>query len=192
MRQTARHLSRAARWLARVYALELAQDPAHFLLPAERARAALPPGSPRTGLLVSEAAGVLDVAIYVDPGDADDPDVLLEEASHWTCVAWHAARDRPVSVLALELQAEIDRFLHARSRGRDPFAHFVRFRWAPWLSAVPGRSQRARYEQAHRAGERLCRRWQRRYPRPADLPRLVAELRDFYRSSPQAKLQAAA
>jgi len=183
-------IARTSRWLDRTYALHLALDPRPFILDAEQVQRCLPPGSPRTGVACQQRGSELAIAIYVDPRDADDPGTLLEETSHLLCLAWHASLNRPVSALALELQAEVDRFLHARVHGGDPFDHFHHFTWAEWLDDADV-DVRDRYATAHRAGLRYCRRLQGRYPRPADLPGLVAELRAFYRASPQAKLRAA-
>jgi len=185
-----RRLSRTARFLDRAYGLGLELEPAEFLLPAGVARRWLGPHGPRSGVVSRELGGELLVGIYVDPRDADDAGTLVEETSHWLCLVWHARRELPVPPVVLELQAEVDRFLHARCFGGDPLAHFERFRWAPWL-ATPG-APRERYEDAHRAARRYCRHLLRRFPRPRDLPALLGELRDFYRSSPQEKWRAAA
>jgi hypothetical protein len=112
----------------------------------------------------------------------------VEETSHLLCLAWHATHGLPISRLILELQAEVDRYLVARLAGADPFAHFERFRWDSWMDAAT----RARYEAAHRAGERYCRGLALRHPGLGDIPALLNELRDFYRASPQAKLRQAA
>ena len=37
--------------------------------------------------------------------------LVLEGLSHFNCVVWRAARDRSVSLLELELQAEVDKFV---------------------------------------------------------------------------------
>lgn len=62
-------------------------------------------------------AGMLERLHAADPLKALRPEQLddlwkvLEGVSHFTCVAWKAARDRKVSLLELELQGEVDKFV---------------------------------------------------------------------------------
>ncbi len=127
------------------------------------------------------------LGLYLDPCDRGDPDTVVEETSHLLCLAWHAAHDRRVSRLTLELQGEVDRYAVARLQGRDGFGHFERFAWADWMDA----ETRGLYEAAHRAARRYCRRLTRRFPERRDTPALLSELRGFYRASPEQKLHAA-
>ena len=50
----------------------------------------------------------------------------LEGVSHFTYYAWNAARDKPVSLFELELQAEVDKFVTTgillREHGLEPNA----------------------------------------------------------------------
>jgi hypothetical protein len=132
--------------------------------------------------------GTLWLGLYFDPRDADDPAAILEETSHWLAVVWHAAQERAVSPLLLELQADVDRYAVARTRrSGDPLRHFRHLRLVPGLPPA----ERARYRTAHAAAYRYCRRLERRHPRPADLPGLLLELRRFYRRHPETKLAAA-
>lgn len=187
-----RRVESVVRWtgrvLSHVYALDLDVAPEHFVADPDAVREWLPPGSPRTGVAVRECKGALELALYVDPRDAGDVGTVVEETSHLLCIAWHAACDRPVSLLALELQAEIDRFVFGLFHDLDPMRHFADFRWRHGLE--PG--ERQRYETAHDRGHRYCRRLRDAFPARADRPGLLRELRDFYRASPQAKLKRAA
>ncbi|MBW2269649.1 MAG: hypothetical protein JRH16_13830 [Deltaproteobacteria bacterium] len=174
----------AQRWLTAIYRLDLELDAARCVVEPECAREWLPPGSPRTGLVVVEQGNEAFAGIYVDPSDAEDENAVLEETSHLVCLAWHAAHDRPVSRLQLELQSEVDRYAVARLRGRDGFAHFRGFRWAAGMSV----GARRRYRAAQRAGLRTCVALERRHPGRADTPGWLAELRRYYRASPCDKL----
>jgi len=175
----------AQRWLTAIYRLEVDLRADDFLLPPEQAREMLPPQSPRTGVLVVEEAGELWLGLYVDRRDELDGHTIVEETSHLLCLAWHAGLGRPVSRLHLELQAEVDRYAVARLRGRDRLGHFERFRWASWMDA----EARRRYETAHAAAHRYCRRLEARFPQTSDTPAWLSELRRFYRSGPAAKLR---
>ncbi len=183
-------VAEVAGWLADVYALDLEIEPERFLLslPPERARDWLPPGC-RSGLVIIEGEDEMEVGIHLDPKDHDDTGTLLEETSHLVCLAWHAARDLPVSLLVLELQAEVDRFVFARLALRAAaFDHFENFRFADGLEPA----SRHRYELAHERAHHYCRSLERRFPRRSDTPALLSELRRFYRASPATKLRAEA
>ena len=180
-----RRVAAAQRRLAEIYRLEVPLRAEEFVLSPDEARAQRSEAIPRTGLLAVEEEGTLWLGLYFDPRDADDPVAILEETSHWVAVAWHAAQERPVSRLALELQAEVDRYAVARtSRSRDPLRHFRQLRWLP---GVP-RGVRGRYRIAHAAAYRYCRGLERRYPLRGDLPDLLLELRRFYRRHADRKL----
>ena len=187
----AANVGAVAGWLADVYALELEIEPERFLLSLspESAQACLPPGC-RSGLVVIEGESEIQVGIHLDPQDHDDAGTLVEETSHLVCLAWHAARDLPISLLVLELQAEVDRFVFARlaAQGVASLAHFENFQLASGLE----RASRQRYEVAHERARRYCLSLDRRYPTRADTPALLSELRRFYRASPASKLRAAA
>jgi hypothetical protein len=190
---TAERVGRVASWLVDVYALDLAIEPERFVvsLSPEQARSLLPIGC-RSGLLVFECAGELQLGLHLAPEDRERAGTVVEETSHLVCLAWHAARDLPVSLLVLELQAEIDRFVFARlgaRRGaRRALAHFERFRFAEELEP----EALTRYQFAHERAHRYCISLAERFPRRADTPALLSELRRFYRASPEKKLRLAA
>ena len=190
-RRLARRVDELKRWLTRAYRLDVRFEAEHYLIAPERARALLPLRSPRSGLLVLQEAETLWLGLYLDPRDRSRVAALVEETSHLVCLAWHARRELPVSRLLLELQADVDRFVFSRLVGerseRDALTHFESFRWADGLEE----DARDRYELAHRRAHHYCRRLNDRYPRRADTPALLSELRRFYRSSPESKLRAA-
>ena len=183
-RRSVRETQRA---LASVYRLEVPVDAWRFLLSAADVREMLPGATPRSGLVACEEAGELFLGLYLDPGDVACADTVVEETSHFVCLAWHASQRRPVSALTLELQSEVDRYLLARLRGRDALGHFEGFVWDDWMDA----ETRDRYERAHEAGRCYCHGLETRYPGRADLPGLLEELRRFYRAPGPAKLATA-
>ena len=190
---TAGAVGLVGRWLADVYALDLEISPEEFVLALSpgRARELLPPGS-RSGVLVAERGGELHLGLHLSPEDSTNEGTLVEETSHLICIAWHAARDLPISRLVLELQADVDRFVFARLASgraeREALIHFHRFEWAEGLEP----EARDRYQLAHARAHRYCTALARHFPRRADTPALLSELRRFYRASPDTKLRAAA
>jgi hypothetical protein len=177
----------AGRWLTGIYRLDLGLRAEHFVVSPEDARSLLPADAPRTGVVALDDGAELLLGLYMDPRDQGDPDAVIEETSHLLCLAWHAAHDRRVSRLILELQGEVDRYAVARLQGRDGFGHFDRFSWAAGIDAAT----RDLYETAHRAALRYCRLLDRRFPGRSDTPALLSELRYFYRACPDQKLHAA-
>jgi hypothetical protein len=165
-------------------------------------------------LLVAEADEGLELSLYLDRGVVErllercplrelseanlaDYCTALEGVSHFHYLVWSATRARAVSLLELELQAEVDKYasalrlLLAQRGGRFPDGLFERlFERASFLPAL-GPEQRARYEEAHRYAARFCRRLEERFlrRRQARPEAMVAELRAFYRLGRHAKLR---
>jgi hypothetical protein len=182
-----RAVATAQRWITAIYRLDLDLSAAEYVVHPEIARALLPEGAPRSGVVVVEEEGAVSLGLYVDPRDEGDPGTVIEETSHLLYLAWAARRDLEVSHLHLELQGEVDRYAVARIGGRDALAHFEAFEWCDWMDA----KTRDMYVTAHRSAQRYCRGLEDRYPRRADTPALLSELRRFYRAAPHRKLLAA-
>jgi len=188
----------------------LITDAAHA---AELLGAVGPPATDEQ-LLVAEDGEGLELSLYVDRqvlerllgrcplrelSDANLADycTALEGVSHFHYLVWNAARARQVSLLELELQAEVDKYasalrlLLAQRGGRFPGELFERlFDRASFLPSLEP-EQRARYEEAHRYAARFCRRLEERFlrRRQARPEAMVAELRAFYRLGRHAKLR---
>ena len=191
----------------------------HDFLITDPAQAALLQGVPQAPtvdeqLLVAEDEDGLGVSLYVDRAvlerlvarcplrllcDANLADycTALEGVSHFHYLVWSAEHARPVSLLELELQAEVDKYASAlrlllmQRGGLFPGELFERL--FDRTTFVPGltREQRSRYEEAHRYAARFCRRLEERFlrRRQARPEALVAELRAFYRLGRHAKLR---
>lgn len=197
-----------------IYDVRIAHDVYDFLV-TDRTRL---PAHARAGdaeeeLLVAESADGREVALslYLDPallrrlaqadpltrlheGNVADCLTALEGVSHFIYLAWNASHDKPVSLLELEMQAEVDKYVasHLLLRRQCPGYFplelrrvlFERARPDPRLSAA--RAQL--YREASRYAERFCRRLEgslvrtRARSAPAVADREVfAELRRFYR-----------
>lgn len=170
-------------------------------------------GETPEALLVQESGNELAVSLYLDAAVMDrlrhkDPlnaidsanfaplMLAVEGVSHFLCLVWHAIAERPVSQLALELQAEVDKFIVGRAlitrqhglRAAAPLHHwlFARSRLRPLLSE----ESRRRYVVAGRLAADYCQRLHRAAAL-APLPP-AAELRRFFRLSPPEKLRRAA
>ncbi len=165
-------------------------------------------------LFVSSVDDELCLSLYLDPAllerlERRDPTdelnqdnvadcwTAVEGISHFLCVVHNAGHDRPVSRLALELQAEIDKyvasFLLLRSQHPERFPAelhtllFRRCRVDPTLAAA----HESVYRRASRYAARFCARLE---PRLRALggsgeDSWLAEMRRFYRLCDTGKLR---
>jgi hypothetical protein len=197
-----------------IYDVPIAHDVYDFLV-TERAR--LPPparqGPSDEELIIVEESDAIGVSLYLDPqllerlrradplerldaGNVADYWTALEGVSHFVYFAWNAHHDKPVSILELEMQAEIDKYvasfalLRRQSPERFPAELmrllFERTRIAPTLA----RGREGMYRAASRYAEKFCRRLERDLrDSPPELGReVLAQLRRFYRLSDGRKM----
>lgn len=147
--------------------------------------------------------GLLDRLAACDPNDGLDHEnvadcwTAVEGISHFLCVAHHAMHDRPVSMLTLELQGEIDKYIVSFLLLRNQRPHrfptelhpllFKRTRIDPRLAA----GRQSLYRRASDYAARFCSRLE---PRLRELCRSgdrnwLAHLRRFYRLTDHGKLR---
>jgi hypothetical protein len=210
-----RALERLESLLTGIYDLNVGCRLADFLVTD---RQALPgecgevPGDEQ--LFVSAVDGELCMSLYLDPAvlerlERHDPHeqlnhenladcwTALEGISHFLCVAHNAEHDRTVSRHALELQAEIDKYVgcfellrRREPRRFPPELHALLFRRAQVDPALAG-DRRSLYQRASEQAARFCARLE---------PKLRAlclsgnhswlgELRRFYRLNDAGKLR---
>jgi len=128
-----------------------------------------------------------DPATALRSGLLDDLCKVIEGLSHFNYVAWRASRDRSVTLLELELQAEVDKFVStmqlARELGDPELMNRLHGRLFdnPCFHDYLSHGQLERYRTASEYAARFCQ---------ALVPRLrgwggdaLPELRRFYRMS---------
>lgn len=204
--------------LAELYDAPSEHDVHDFLITSPAVAAALQSAStaPQTDeqLLIAETDDGVELGLYVDAAVLErlqqrcplaaldesnlaDFCTVLEGVSHFHYVTWSARHDRRVSLLELEVQAEVDKYasalslLLAQREGRFPADLFRRLFAACTLLPHLSEAERQRYTEAHHCAARFCERLEsrflrRRQARPAAL---LAELRSFYRLGTHAKLR---
>jgi len=220
-RSTRRLLAAIQRHLSAIYGIEAPARAEDFLLDAGgRARLAEGAQVPDAEgqLLVLEEPEVLWLGVYLDESvqqrlRARDPYERLdrgnlppfltavEETSHFLYLLWSVRHGRAVSLLELELQAEVDKFaagalvIAAQRRLRDgalDTESLSRLLFRGWsLDAGLDPDDASRYRTASRLAARYCRSLQRRYlpPHgPSRIDRLLRDLRRFYRQGGDAKI----
>jgi hypothetical protein len=132
----------------------------------------------------------------LDGGNLADYWTALEGVSHFLCLAWNAGHDRGVTLMELELQAEIDKYvaswwlLRAQHPRRYPAElHHLLFERAHVDLRLAGERSEL-YRAANDYAARFCRRLQRLLSMQAARvgSETLAELRRFYRLSRERKM----
>ena len=193
--------------LAEIYDLPATPDVREFLLTDREHLAAI--SSARhcdEQLLLAEEGDTLSMSLYIDQKvlsrlAGQDPLAALthenladyltaaEGVSHFVYVAWNTGFDKPVTLLELELQAEVDKYvlgawlLSAQNGGRFPRElHRVLFERTR-IDPVAAAGREGLYRMASRYAARFCTRMaallERR--RLGAMREALAELRRFYR-----------
>ncbi len=115
----------------------------------------------------------------------DDLWKVMEGLSHFNCMVWKASQDRPVSLLELELQAEIDKFVGTMRLALRQGETEMLNRLHTWLFDDVSfhdeldDEQLDRYRAANEYAARFCRGLRARMM--SDHPAALSELRRFYR-----------
>jgi hypothetical protein len=196
----ARHARTLAALQERLHAIYRVEAPRVGDFLCGRAAAARAGHAPRAGeeLLVLEEADGLSVGLYLDEavldgaarGDLAALAQAAEGVSHFVYLATRAEDGRPVSLLELEVQAEVDKFaLLVAPWGRAWRRHrlrrsralrrrlFEEVRYHAWLAA----EELDRYREANRLGAGYARWLEGRFVAGADVEGLWRELRRSYR-----------
>jgi hypothetical protein len=211
-------LTRLQGLISGIYDVSITHDVYDFLV-TDRGHlpAAARSGKSDEELIVAQPTGEDDgevgMSLYLDPellkrlsladpmvrlhdGNVADYWTALEGVSHFLYLAWNAGHDRPVSLLELEMQAEVDKYvasywlMREQLPGRFPSellsVLFERTRIDPRLA----RGREAMYREASRYAEKFCRRLEQslRGARGDSGGEILAELRRFYRLTNARKL----
>ena len=198
--------------LQRIYEIDVPHDVGDFLITDPAVVRELEGGEDAREidekLLVAQDGDCIDVALYVDEavmqrlgnddpitrlhdGNLADFCTALEGVSHFVYLTWNASHERGVSLLELEMQAEIDKYvtmallIGQQASGKIPKALH---RWLfddPVFDSELDRESLERYRDANYYASRYCAMLERRYMGPyvSDERRsgLLNDLRRFYR-----------
>lgn len=166
----------------------------------------------REKLLVYEDEEGLNLSLYLDENvlshfDRHDPFeqldeqniqefcLVLEGISHFIYLVWNASHDRSVTLLEMELQAEIDKFIMLtdclEQQTTAPMqSQLLRLLFeSNRYHADLDYEQAKRYRDATAFARRYCQRLKARYPGRRNRNGLLAELRRFYRLRRREKLR---
>ena len=211
-------LARLQRQIERTYEVAIPHAVADFVTRDDLGFGAAPDGQAARAapekLLVVEHADeqTLDLALYLSPAvlddlGRDDPTdrlhdgnldaflTALEGVSHFVYLLWNVGHCRSVSLMELELQAEVDKFvaasaLYASQRGGSvpPGLGGQLFDGQCFDQSLSEESL-DRYEKANRYAGRYCRQLEVNFLSHRSRGGLVNELRRFYRLTRAQKLR---
>jgi len=136
-----------------------------------------------------------DPVQHIHGGNMQDFCLALEGVSHFLYLLWNAAFDRSVTLLEMEMQAEIDKFvmlvfcLEKQNRRVRPGELrkilFENVRFHERLDEV----ERQRYVDANNLAEKYCWKLESRYLANCSRQQTLSELRQFYRMTRLDKLR---
>lgn len=165
-------------------------------------------------LLVVQEGDNVDVALFLDNEiidrlSADDPNsrlhdgnladycTAIEGVSHFLYLLWNARHERGVSLMELEMQAEIDKYVSMAFLFGDQAGGRVPSSLHSWLFDNPvfdtslDRASLERYRDANHYASIYCARLEQRYLRNHGRAGLFKDLRRLYRLTHRAKISCA-
>ena len=162
-------------------------------------------------LLIQQDGEYIDVALYLDSElvtrlERDDPTqtlhdnniydfwTALEGISHFLYFTWNATYERAVSLLELELQAEVDKFILAALLLEKQFdgyipngLHYHLFQNTSFDERLSD-AEFTRYRDANNFAAKFCSYLEKRFLKQGVQHGLMNELRRFYRQNHQHKI----
>lgn len=204
-------LTRLQRGLETLYRVAAGLPVEDFLLDAAGRESLGLARAPREQLVIVESGDGLDLGLFVDAAvlarlAAHDPGAHLDDrntgaflyavegVSHFIYVAVCAQRDRMVSALELELQAEVDKYVTCLLAGGAATAASAAWRQRLFDDCTfdddLDADERDRYRVANQNARRYTASLERRFVAPRRIAEMFAELRRFYRLPLAGKLDA--
>ena len=211
-------LTRLQDLISGIYDVSIAHDVYDFLVTdRDHLPAAARSGQADEELIVEQpegdSGGEVGMSLYLDPallerlrladpmvrlhdGNVADYWTALEGVSHFLYLAWNAGHDRPVSLLELEMQAEVDKYvasywlMREQLPGRFPAELLSLLFERTRIDSRLARGRENLYREASRYAEKFCRRLDHslRGARGDSAGEVLAELRRFYRLTNARKL----
>lgn len=162
-------------------------------------------------MLVHQDGEQIDVALYIDQAivsrlKKDDPTerlhggnladfcTTLEGVSHFLYLTWNAGYERGVSLLELEMQAEVDKFVASAFLFGRQDSGYVPGTLSTWLFDTPcfdaelDPESLTRYQRANYYASKYCNYLENQFLRDRRGGSMVNELRRFYRLRQKQKI----
>ncbi len=207
------HLHVLQRQLQAIYEVTVDHNVDDFLITdaavAHALDTSINPRSVNEKLLVRESDTDLHLSLYVDqdvlkPLAQENPltslsddnlteyCIAVEGVSHFLYLTWNAGYQRSVTLMELELQAEVDKYVGLSSLLREQNSH-IPDGLHQWLfekmnfDSRLNREQLERYRCANQYAAKYCWWLEQRYVRQH--PEMFQELRRFYRKTQDGKIR---
>ncbi|MDB4962953.1 MAG: hypothetical protein JWP01_2952 [Myxococcales bacterium] len=202
-------LSRVQRGIETMYRIETGVEVGDYMVGAEFRDELVGDRRPREQLLVLEANGEMNLALFIEPsvlqnlmtndpsrrlGDHNLGDFLLaiEGVSHFIYAVCCARAERPVSQLELELQAEVDKYVTCLLTTEPEMEVSVSLRRRLFgdceYHADLDDEEQHRYRAANDNAHRYASWLEETFVARRRIPEMLSELRRFYRQGLAAKL----
>jgi len=205
-------LGQLQRLLNDVYALEIPYDVYEFLITDAKLAHELDEGGRRVDekLLIAEEEDTASVSLYLEEGlmerlqdnnptyrlsedNLEDFWKALEGVSHFTYYAWNALAEKSVTLLEMELQAEIDKFigtillLQQQGETVSPNLHHWLFGLTRFDTQLSD-DELTRYQDANHYAAKYCLKLAPQLAGWTSGSDINRELCDFYRLTQPAKI----
>ena len=144
---------------------------------------------------VVESLHALPLHHQLEPENLENLCLAIEGISHFLYLVWRAMRQHEVSLLELELQAEVDKYivllsllLQMKKYNRIPDLHYMLFEAIRFDDALKPYEE-TRYRKANHYAGKYCRLFEREYLDEFGSYQMYSELRGFYRLGQNEKLR---
>ncbi len=203
--------------LAEIYEANTAYDVNDFLVTDMRLAQSVPgarqgPNTKEQLLISQDHKNHIDIMLYIDksilvslqqnnpvehihPQNLNNLWLAIEGVSHFLYLTWHGERDRPITRLELELQAEVDKFICTRELllQQQQFQsmhalHTMLFEEITFHDDLDD-TEMERYLTANRYAAKYCLTLLQQLRSSGFTPTLTNELRRFYRLSQNDKIR---
>lgn len=141
-----------------------------------------------------ERLGELDPRTHLGQSNLADFCTVLEGVSHFNYVAWNATLDKSVTLMEMEMQAEVDKYIVVRALLRDqPKSTLAASLYDDLFTSAcfdPALAQHeyVRYRDASAIAGQYCRTLERRFAAQFFEFEMMQDLRRFYRLAQPEKL----
>ncbi len=199
--------------LSDIYALVMPYDVVDFLTTDAQLASELDVGGRRVDekLLIVEEPDAASVSLYLEPGlmdrlrdnnptyrltaeNLEDFWMALEGVSHFTYYAWNAMAEKSVTLLEMELQAEVDKFIGTtlllQQQGETAPSNLHHWLFGlPRFDARLSEDELTRYQDANHYAAKYCLKLVPQLSRWTAGSELDKELCQFYRLTQPAKIR---
>lgn len=144
---------------------------------------------------VIESLALFPLDSHLEPGNLQNLCFAIEGISHFLYLIWRAIHRHNVSLLELELQAEVDKYIvllslirYRKKHGLASRLHHLLFEAIRFDQSL-SESEEHRYRRANHFAGKYCHSFERRYLTEFGSDQMYNELRDFYRLGENEKLR---